>query len=405
MNDGHAAQLLLIVGTVVVLAMLIKALLNRVRIPALIGFILLGLALNVADRRWALLDPGSHEVLAFLGDVGVVMLLFRVGLTADLPKLRQQLGRASVIWFWTVLLSGSLGFAASHWLLGFALVPSLLIGTALTATSVGVAVALWHEAGTLGSDLGALLIDVAELDDISAVVAMALVLTLAPIVAAGADGALLGAAAAAVAGFLIKGFLFAAGCVLFSRYAEARLTRALVRLERAPDPMLSVAGIGVVVAALAALLGFSLAIGAFFAGLVFSRDPRAVRMETSYETLFELFTPFFFLGIGLALEPSVLGAALVPGALLLVVAVVGKVAGATLPLRDLDRGDGLLLGLSMVPRAEIALIVAQRGLDLGAWALPPEAFAATTLIVVATCLGTPPLLRPMLQRRAVANPG
>jgi Kef-type K+ transport system membrane component KefB len=379
--------------------MLIKALLQRLRTPPLIGFILLGLALNLADRRWELLDPVSHEVLAFFGDIGVVMLLFRVGLTADLPKLRAQLGRASVIWFWTVLLSGALGFIVSSWLLGFALVPSLLIATALTATSVGVAVGLWHEAGALHSDLGALLIDVAELDDISAVVTMALVLTLAPIIAAGTNGALLGAAAAAIGWFLIKGFLFAAGCILFSRFAEKRLTKALERLERAPDPMLSVAGIGMIVAALAAILGFSLAIGAFFAGLVFSRDPRAVRMETSYETLYELFAPFFFLAIGLALEPSVLGAALLPGALLLVVAVIGKVAGAALPLPSLSRSDGVLLGLSMVPRAEIALIIVQRGQQLGDWALPPEAFAATTLIVMATCLGTPPLLRPMLLGR------
>ena len=99
--------------------------------------------------------------------------------------------------------------------------------------------------------------------------------------------------------FAIKAILFGGFCLVFARYAERRIVR-FIRAAAPPGPILIVTGIGIVIAGTAGQLGFSLAIGALFAGLVFSRDPEVVRMETLFGPIHELFMPFFFVAIGLS---------------------------------------------------------------------------------------------------------
>jgi hypothetical protein len=95
--------------------------------------------------------------------------------------------------------------------------------------------------------------------------------------------------------------------------------------------MIMITGIGFIIAATAGLLGFSIAIGAFFAGLIYSRDPQAIKMQTSFTPLYDFFTPFFFIGIGLDIDPNTLPNAFGPASVLLLVAIVGKLIGTWLP--------------------------------------------------------------------------
>jgi Kef-type K+ transport system membrane component KefB len=160
-----------------------------------------------------------------------------------------------------------------------------------------------------------------------------------------------------------------------------------------------VVGIGFVIAALAAWIGFSLAIGAFFAGLVFSRDEEAVKREGSFMPLYELFSPFFFIGIGMHVDPAALGSALKPGAVLAAVAFAAKIIADGLPvwvMRGLS--SALLIGMSMVPRAEIAMVIMQRGLNKGAWAVPPEIFNAMVMVTILTCILAPLIVQLLLNR-------
>jgi Kef-type K+ transport system membrane component KefB len=162
--------------------------------------------------------------------------------------------------------------------------------------------------------------------------------------------------------------------------------------------MLAVAGIGIIIAAVAGLIGFSLAIGAFFAGLVFSRDPEAVRMEASFLPVYELFSPFFFIGIGLKIDPDSFTSALGLGCILAVAAIAAKVIADGIPV-SLMRGmtGGLLIGISMVPRAEIAMVIMQKGLTLGDWAVPKQVFGAMVVVSAATCILSPVAVRVMLR--------
>jgi len=388
----------LMIGVVIVLAILFKAAFERSGLPALVGFIALGLLLNVTDDAWRIISADGRVVLEFLGRIGVVVILFRVGLESDFPGLVRKLPRATPIWISNVVLSGVPAYWVAHHWLGVALIPSLFIAIALTATSIAVTVEVWAEAGAITSANGELMLDVAELDDISAVALMALLLALVPVLNGEADGTITEILVGAGATFLVKAFIFGAFCLMFARYAERHIAR-FIKATEPPYGILFVAGIGIAIAAFAALLGFTLAIGALFAGLVFSRDPDVVRMETAFEPLHDFFMPFFFIAVGMSMAPQSLASASVLGAVLLVVAILGKVIGAGLPALFTAGGTGaLLIGISMVPRAEIALIVARQGRDLGDWALTAEAYSALVLIVAVTCTLAPAMVRALLRR-------
>jgi Kef-type K+ transport system membrane component KefB len=306
MDVQPAALLVLLLGVSVALALLLKALLKRVALPDLIGYLAIGLALRFADARFDLISDGATQGFELLAEVGVVALLFHIGVRSKLGALLAQLPKASVVWFGSVSASGLLGFAIAYYFLGLELTASLFAAVALTASSVGVSVSVYESAGALDREQGRLFLDAAELDDISAVVLMALLFAIAPVLQRGSGG-VASVALAEGALLLFKLLLFAAICYWFSRGMVPRLLRYLKRLELGADPLVTVLAIGLVIAAVAAFLGFTLAIGAFFAGVVFSRDREFVRKEASLTGIYDFVIPFFFIGIGLRIDPNVLG--------------------------------------------------------------------------------------------------
>lgn len=390
---------ILLVGTAITLAILVKSGLESIGIPALVGYLTLGFVLRAIDSQWQLLSFQALEIFEFLAEVGIISLLFRVGLESDLAGLKRQLSRASSIWLGDVLFSGALGFVTVYWLIGLGLIPSLFVAIALTATSVGVSVSIWQEQQAINTTNGEILLDVAEMDDISAIILMALLFALAPAMRESEMTTLLPVITSTTFSFVVKALVFGAFCWFFSRYIEKKLTHWFCQIEPSPEPMLEILGISFVIAALAGLLGFSVAIGAFFAGLVFSRDPEAVRFDTSFGSIYELFVPFFFIGIGLKIEPNALITGFGMGMLLLLAAVISKLLGAGIPaLFTTDIQGATLIGVSMIPRAEISTIVMQKGLALGDWAVPPQEFAAMVVVSAVTSTIVPIMLRSLLQR-------
>ena len=391
--------LILLMGVAIALAILIKVGLESLGLPALVGYLGLGFLLRLADAQGQILSAPGEEIFEFLAEIGIITLLFRVGLESNLMGLVHQLPQASKILAAEVFFNTGIGFATAYWLLDIALLPSLFITIALTATSVGVSLGVWQQAEAVSSQNGELLLDVAELDDIAGVVLMALLFAIAPVVREQGTGSLLPVIAQTSVIFFFKAIVFGAVCLFFSRYVERGLTQFFLKTESPPDPMLEMVGIGFMIAALAGILGFSVAIGAFFAGLLFSRDPQAVKFDASFGSLYELFTPFFFIGIGLQIAPNTLMTSLGIGSILLIAAVLGKVIGAGVPaLLTTGATGAALIGVSMIPRAEISMIVMQRGLSLGDWAVPPHIFAAIIVVCALTSLIGPITLRRLLKR-------
>ncbi len=388
---------ILVIGLVTLASLFLRALASRVSLPAIVGYLAMGLVLRWQNEIHDFLNHQGVWTLELLGEIGVVCLLFKVGLESNFQGLLKQLPNAIWIWICNVGFSGVLGFIAARYWLDIALIPSLFVATALTATSIGVSLSVWEETGRLRTELGELVTDAAELDDLSTVALLVLLFALAPILDAGGTLAEIERGLATALGILVfKGFVFAAVCVLFACYLERPISRFF---SRHSDPVILLVGSGFLISAFAAWLGFSAAIGGLFAGMIFSRDPRSVKREASFEPIHELFKPFFFVAIGFQLNPEVLHKASGAAAVLFAVAVIGKVLGAALPAgRRLGWFAAGALGVSMVPRAEIAMVVAQSGNAASPAILSDELYAGLVLVCLATCLFTPPLLQWQLAR-------
>jgi len=392
---------LLVVGALLLVVVGLRAGARRLHWPPFAAFLLVGLALGALDLRVPVLPPDVRGILGFLANAGLVALLFRVGLRSDLTGLVSEFPTASRIWLGDVVVSGVVAWGAAHLLLGLDLVASLFVTVALTATSVGVAVASWSEADALSSAEGEALVDTAELDDVSAVVLVALLIAFVPVLQGHTTGG--AATAVRVTGTLLVTFvgLIAAG-LLFGRYLEPLTSRYFERERSRPGPLLLIVGTGFVIAGVSELLGFSLAIGAFLAGITYSRDPNAKAIERAFDPFYAFFTPFFFIGIGIAVDPRSLTALPTVGVVLLVAAIVGKLLGAGIPAALLlGRTPGLLIGLSMIPRAEIALLAMERGHALGL--VPEGVFAAMAGVSLVTALVVPLLVTPLLRAHKPAQ--
>lgn len=402
MTDGGSSTslLILVIGASIILTMLIRSGFRRVGIPSIIGFIFLGFLIRIMDSQFGCLSSRGHEIFEFLATIGVITLLFRIGLESNVSGLIHQLQRASLIWIGGVLLSAALGFLTCFYLFKLEIISSLFVAIALTATSVGIPVGVWQEAKALKSEKGELLIDVAELDDVSGIVLMALLFSIVPVLRQESMNAQIVPVLVRSMGLILtKLFIFGLLCMLFSIYVEPHVTRFFRDIESSPDPMIIIVGIGIIIASIAGILGFSVAIGAFFAGLVFSRDPKAVKIDTSFESLYEFFSPFFFIGIGLNIDPGSLTSSVNFGIMLLVIAVVGKLIGHGVPAWFTGGWISFwLIGVSMIPRAEIAMIIMKHGRNLGDWAVSSEVFTAMVFVSVLTCIVAPILIRKILTK-------
>ncbi|MGE0621395.1 MAG: cation:proton antiporter [Pseudomonadales bacterium] len=397
-SDTGDELLLIALGAVLVLGPATKHLCHRLRVPVAVGYILLGLILgSVVDIAAGASTERFEHAFSVLAQLGVVALLFRVGLTSHTSALLAKLPDASVIWIGNVLGTFVVGYLVSRYALGWTLETSLVVGTAFSATSIAISLSVWDELGLAGSDTGVMLLDVAELDDLSAALILAVLLGSLPTLLNGEDGfwQLAGTASAAV---LFKLVLFVTGCYLFAHFLEARFTAFNRRMSDTPASLtISILGAGLAIAAVADALGFSVAIGALFAGLAFSRDPEAVRNTGSFTYFYEFLTPFFFIHVGMQTDVGALIQAADVGLVLFLAAALSKFAFTLMPaLLSMSPQDAARLGVSMIPRAEIALVVIYECLAIDERIVPPEVFAGMILVVLATSVFAPVALRRLL---------
>lgn len=392
-------MLLITLAVILILSPLTKSASNRFGLPTSVGYIVLGLAIGTLVRPWVASSPGFYSVFEVLAQLGVVALLFRVGLRSHTSALLAKLPDATLIWIGNVLGSVAIGYVVARYGLQWSVETSLVIAIAFSATSVAVSVSVWDELGKLDSDKGQILIDVAELDDLSAAVLLAILLGTIPTLLSGEDGLWLLAGTSSLV-ILTKLALFIVGCYLFAHFLEAHFTKFNRRLSNSDSSLaISILGAGLAIAAIADYLGFSLAIGALFAGLAFSRDPDAVHTDGRFGYFYDFLTPFFFIFIGMQTDLMPLISSFDTGLVLLVAAALAKFISTAAPaLLSMSRNDALALGVSMMPRAEIALVVMYACRTIDERIVPPEVFAGMVIVSLGTCIVSPILLRRMLSK-------
>lgn len=381
---------------------------ERLGQPAVLGELLAGILLGALPLVGvhALEAVREDRVVEALAELGVIVLLFEVGLSTRLADLVKVGPSALLVACVGVVVPMGLGWAVGAWLLpGAGPIAHLFLGASLSATSVGLTARVLRDLAALGSLEGRIILGAAVIDDVLGLLVLAVMAGLA-----GAGAASAGGTAAAAAVVTAKAVAFLVGALVLGRALAPRLFRAAGRLR----------GKGVVFT-LALVTCFALAwaaaavdlapiVGAFAAGLVLEGVPFAEllgaeqRVEDHLAPVATFLVPIFFVRMGLHVDLRALaGGSAALAAALAAAAIVGKQACA---LAVVTRGaDRLAVGLGMIPRGEVGLIFANMGLALtveGRPILGAGEFAAIVAMVLVTTVVTPPLLRWRLGRRAPA---
>lgn len=405
-GDRDLVRLFAVLALMLVAGKLSGELFGRIGQPAVLGELLAGAVLGIGGLN---LIPTSPEdpltaILQVLAEIGVVILLFEIGLETDLRALFRVGGSATGVAFAGVSIPFALGFL--YWVspLGnrdFDLVaPSttgIFVGAALTATSVGITARVLTDLNALGSVEARLIIGAAVIDDVIGLVLLGLVSALA----AGTSVGLLDVSRALG---VALGFLVAA--IGLGLLVAPRIFSLIDRMRMRGTLLVSAFGLTLLLAAAADLAGSALIIGAFAAGIVLSGTNQFDTIEEQIKPVADIFTPIFFLNVGAHLDLGVLNPmtphnreVLALGALVTAIAAGGKIAsGWAVPWIKFNRPA---VGLGMTPRGEVGLIFANIGLTSGV--LSQELFSVIMIMVIATTFLAPPLLKLSFRRWGITR--
>jgi Kef-type K+ transport system membrane component KefB len=381
-GDGFEHLLLVIVATIVATKAL-GELAQRAGQPAVLGELVAGVLLG--GSVLGLFDP-SDPVLHALAELGVLMLLFQIGLHTDLRSLVRVGATAITVGTVGVVVPFFGGVIVAQ-MLGVELLPSIVVGAALTATSIGISARVLSDLGQLETPEGQIVLGAAVFDDVIGLIILSIIASMV----AGAELSVGGIArvSAIAVGFIVVALGLGSIAIppLFKLIERVRVTGALGVLA------LSFA---LLLAWLATQGGSAMIIGAFAAGLILHPTPQRKEIERSATQLGYLFVPIFFVSVGASVEIAALltREALVIGGALIVVAVFGKFLAGYAPWWF--KGNKTLIGVAMIPRGEVGLIFARLGLTAGV--LKGPLFGALMLMVVVTTFMTPPLLGALAKR-------
>jgi Kef-type K+ transport system membrane component KefB len=378
MEHLEVPQFLGLLALILVSAKLAGAAAKRIGQPAVLGELLVGVVLGTSVL--GLVNP-RNEVLHFLGELGVVLLLFEIGLETDLGRLLRVGGTSSVVALVGVVLPFALGYGVCI-AMGLSAMAAVVAGATLTATSVGITARVLSDLGRLEEPESQVVLGAAVVDDVLGLIILAVVSRMA----AGVQVTPLGVGwiTATAFGFLIL-------TLLLGRLLVPLLAGVAGRIVQPGVPITLALVLTFGLAWLAWVAGSAMIIGAFAAGLLLRGSPLAHEIEAGAKQIGFFFVPIFFVVIGAAVDVTVLGnrETLVGGGLLIVAAVLGKFAAGYAPFWF--GGKKAVIGVGMIPRGEVGLIFAQMGLDTGVFG--PGLFSAVMLMVMVTTLIAPPLLR------------
>ena len=364
--------MLLVFGAAKILGELAETL----KMPNIVGEIIAGVLLGPSVL--ALVKPAAvHE----LADLGVMFLLFRVGLEVRASDLVRVGKTASVVAALGVVVPLVMGYGIYRWS-GASNIESLFVGAAMVATSVGITAQVLAGMGLLNVRASRIILAAAVIDDILGLIVLAIVSSLAQ----GTVNILQLATTAALSiGFTI--FILSVG----SKTVGSVLPKLEKRMKGV-DSQFSVAMIILfALALLASFAGVAAIIGAFLAGVALSETVKP-RVHVLAQGVTELLVPFFLAGIGLALDinvlkdPKVLGLA----ALITVAAVFSKLLGCGLGAWPLGFAEAKRIGAGMVPRGEVGMVVAQIGATMGT--ISQQAYGVVVVMAVMTTVIAPILL-------------
>lgn len=383
-------------------------LVERIGQPAVLGELLAGVALGNLGFAGAggLRSLASDVPIAALAQIGVMLLLFEVGLESTVTDMRRVGRRALVVALLGVAVPWVLGTLVGVTLLpGQTVFTHVFLGAILTATSVGITARVLRDLGRAQSDEARIILGAAVIDDVLGLVILAVVGSLIAAANAGVAPSLAG-----VAWIVMRAVLFLFGALWLGSRLSPRLFGFTARLRGTSRLLVTALVLCFLLAAGAAAIGLAPIVGAYAAGLILERVHYEELSRQGEKPLEELvhpiagfLVPIFFVTMGLQVDLSSLlgpGRLVLAGALI-VAAILGKLAcalgGVGAPL------DRLSIGLGMMPRGEVGLIFASVGLGLtirGERVVDPALYSTVVLVVLVTTVVAPPALQWSLRRSA-----
>ncbi len=430
-EEAHSVTVTLMRIVLLLLVARVASLVERFGQPPVLGELLGGVILgNLVLLGVGQLEPIKHdEIIEFLAELGVIILLFQVGLESNIQEMRRVGVRALLVAMIGVFVPFVLGtYLVGPWLLpGLSSAAYIFLGATLTATSVGITARVFRDLGKLQTSEAQIVLGAAVLDDVIGLIVLAVVSAIATV------GAI---EPATILWITVKALAFLIGAIVIGATLTPHLGRFLSRIHTGLGMKLTLAiSFGLIFAYFSEEIGLAPIVGAFAAGLVLdpvhfesfedahiSEDlrraiedaPAAVRqrvetviahhadrhVENLIEPLGHFLTPIFFVmtGMNVRLEtlfdPSVLLVAIG----ISVAAFIGKIVAGLAA----GRVDKLIVGVGMIPRGEVGLIFAAAGLRLGV--ISDQVYSVIVIVVILSTLLTPPILAALLRRSRPAGP-
>lgn len=363
---------------------------ERIHMPQVVGALLAGIILGPSG--FGVLH--STDFLVKAAEIGVIMLMFTAGIDTDMAELKHTGAQAFVIALMGVavplLLCGGLYFLffSGEWT-AYHVLKAAFVGSVFSATSVSITVETLNEMGKLKTKTGTTLLSAALIDDILGIVVLSILSGLS----SGGSNPLL------VLGRIALFFLFTlvVGLVvqrIFSYVSEAHWHSRRVAVW-------ALAFCLIMAYCAETLFGVADITGAYFAGLILCNVTKSRQFVAKKFTVtsYMVFTPVFFASVGMKTDLRTMNSEILVFALLLAtVAVVSKIIGCGLGAKicRMSNHQSLVVGIGMVARSEVALMVAQKGINAGM--IDPAILPAIVLSVISSALLTPVLLKLAISR-------
>ncbi|MFA5860200.1 MAG: cation:proton antiporter [Candidatus Thermoplasmatota archaeon] len=359
---------------VMVLAAAVTIVFYRLRQPVVLGYLLAGLV--VGPNTLGLV----HDLVTIrdLADLGIIFLMFAVGLEFDLKKLRKVGATAAIAAALEVSVMLAVGYFVGQWM-GWDPMQSIFLGAIVSISSTSIIVKILTDMGKLKEDYSELAFGILIIEDILAVVIVAL------LTAMGTTGTLeFGIVPSTIGSVALFVFIFVSvGLVLVPRLIDV-----VSKFHAEEVLVITVVGLAFGAALLAVSLSFSIALGAFLMGAIIAESKAVRRVEHKIVPLRDLFTAVFFVAVGMLIDPRILidhwGAILIVAA----VTIVGKVVAVTISTFAVgkDGRTALKTGTALGQIGEFSFIIAGLGLQLNVVSpeLPPIAIAVCAITSLAS---------------------
>ena len=359
-------------------AKLLAELFERMGQPAIVGEILAGVLIGPQVLGW--LAP--TDLLITLSDLGVMFLLFRVGLEVKATELMKVGGTALLVAIAGVIVPFAAGWGLCAWW-GESRLESIFTGAAMVATSVGITAQVLASRGCLDLRASRVILAAAVVDDVLGLIVLA-------IVSGMAKGEVNYLDIALTAGIALGFTFFVAS---FGTRTVRRVMPAVQANLRVAESEFAMAmTLLFALSVLAVYAGVAAIIGAFLAGMALSETSEG-RVTQLTNGVTELLVPFFLVGIGLHFDLTAFASAttLALAGLVLIVAVLSKFIGCGLGALGMGTTDAIRVGVGMVPRGEVGMVVAQIGLNLNV--IGHNTYGIVVFMSVVTTLIAPPLIK------------